>query len=309
MAREDEMLRIMQGFKGGGTRPRVIPPATRQPHMNLARGGTTFNDTLALVGEEGPEMVKLPAGATVMPADVTDAIRRGKRPVPMVEGGVVFGGYGQEAAAPTRFSDIYRTGTEEAGPFYTTQAGMQRLAAGGTRADVPWLEENVFGTRKDGVFTATNQWASPTEPGFMSQWRGPAPTPYAEGSPLQQFEMDRAQADMARSRIEEQAAAMPGGPIPARRGPISDVAGVQELLSGRQVRPLTGRLLEAAGLRTPSAQAWRNMSPDEQEIYMDLVARSGISPGYAQREMAAATPSGSPRSGTARVLPLAARRY
>ena len=129
MVRDDEMMQTIQNRYGGGMRPRikkpvVTPPDTRNPQIDFARGGTTFNDTLALVGEEGPEMVKLPAGATVMPADVTDAIRRGKRPVPMVEGGVVFGGYGQEAAAPTRFSDIYRTGTEEAGPFYTTQAGM-----------------------------------------------------------------------------------------------------------------------------------------------------------------------------------------
>ena len=292
-AQEADAMREMEVGAGGGRRlPRKKPPAPMNYETDrYARGGTTFNDTLALVGEEGPEMVKLPAGATVMPADVTDAIRRGKRPVPMVEGGVVFGGYGQEAAAPTRFSDIYGT-TDDEGPFYTTQAGLERLGAGGTRADVPSLPGTIFNTPQ-------------ASPGQLP-WAGPAPMTfdeaYAGATPL-------AQADMARSRIEEQAAAMPDSPIPARKGPISDVAGVQELLSGRQVRPLTGRLLEAAGLRTPSAQAWRNMSPDEQEIYMDLVARSGISPGYAQREMAAATPSGSPRSGTARVLPLAARRY
>jgi len=39
------------------------------------------------------------------------------------------------------------------------------------------------------------------------------------------------------------------------------------------------------------------------------VARSGIGPGYAQRAIQGAQPASAARAGTARVLPLAARRY
>jgi len=39
------------------------------------------------------------------------------------------------------------------------------------------------------------------------------------------------------------------------------------------------------------------------------VARSGIGQGYAQRAIQGAQPASAARAGTARVLPLAARRY
>lgn len=84
--------------------------------------------------------------------------------------------------------------------------------------------------------------------------------------------------------------------------------GIQELLASRSPRPLGGRLLHQAGMTLPSAQAWRNLTSDEQEIYSDLGARAGITPGYMQSELASARPSGGRGAGQATMLPLATRR-
>ena len=84
--------------------------------------------------------------------------------------------------------------------------------------------------------------------------------------------------------------------------------GIQELLAGRSPRPLGGRLLNQAGMTLPSAQSWRNLSSDEQEIYSDLGARAGITPGYMQSELESARPSGGRGAGQATMLPLATRR-
>ena len=84
--------------------------------------------------------------------------------------------------------------------------------------------------------------------------------------------------------------------------------GIQELLAGRSPRPLGGRLLNQAGMTLPSAQSWRNLSSDEQEIYGDLGARAGITSGYMQSELESARPSGGRGAGQASMLPLATRR-
>jgi len=58
---------------------------------DYAKGGTTFRNTMALVGEEGPELVHLPAGTKVIPADFTEAMLQGRKAKRMAEGGMVEG--------------------------------------------------------------------------------------------------------------------------------------------------------------------------------------------------------------------------
>jgi len=67
------------------------PPAvTRyEEYENMAGGGTTFRDTMALVGEEGPELVHLPAGTEVIPADFTEAMLHGRKAKRMANGGTM----------------------------------------------------------------------------------------------------------------------------------------------------------------------------------------------------------------------------
>ena len=94
-----------------------------------------------------------------------------------------------------------------------------------------------------------------------------------------------------------------------RGGELGDLPiGIQQILGGRSPRPLAGRLLRQAGMTLPSAQAWRNLSPDEQSVYTDLARRSGISEGYLQSELATSRPSGGGGARRGRMLPLATRR-
>ena len=94
-----------------------------------------------------------------------------------------------------------------------------------------------------------------------------------------------------------------------RGGDLGDLPiGVQQVLRGRSPRPLAGRLLRQAGMALPSAQAWRNLSSDEQSVYGDLAKRSGISEGYLQSELATSMPSGGGGTRRGRMLPLATRR-
>jgi len=55
----------------------------------MAGGGTTFRDTMALVGEEGPELVHLPAGTEVIRADFTEAMLHGRKAKRMANGGTM----------------------------------------------------------------------------------------------------------------------------------------------------------------------------------------------------------------------------
>jgi hypothetical protein len=64
-------------------------------------GGTAFRDTLALVGEEGPELVNLPAGSEVVPADFTEAMMEGRRPRRMANGGYASGASFQNVGPST----------------------------------------------------------------------------------------------------------------------------------------------------------------------------------------------------------------
>ena len=92
-------------------------------------------------------------------------------------------------------------------------------------------------------------------------------------------------------------------------GPLGNLPmGVREVIGGRSPKPLAGRLLRQAGLALPSAQAWRNLSPDDRAVYTDLAQRAGIPETYFQQELATAAPSGGGGRGRARMLPLATRR-
>ena len=195
--------------------------------------------------------------------------------------GLVFGPQEQERARTLGWGDVTAVGGEgttdpKTGEFregyFTTAEGLSALRGGARREEIPsWSREQFQAGVED-----KQSYARPSD--IMGSAQGELPI------------------------------AAPSN-IPERLGPISNVAGVQEVLSGRQVRPLTGRLMRAANINVPSAQAWRNLSPEEREIYMDLVARSGIGQGYAQRAIQGAQPASAARAGTARVLPLAARRY
>ena len=183
---------------------------------------------------------------------------------------MVFGDQEQELARTLGWGDVTSVGGE--GGYFTTSEGLSALRGGARREEIPSWSQAEF---EAGV-SRGDSYARPSD--IMGSSQG--------GLPI----------------------AAPSN-IPDRPGPISNVAGVQEVLSGRPVRPLTGRLMRAANINVPSAQAWRNLSPEEREIYMDLVARSGVGEGYAQRAIQGARPASAARAGTARVLPLAARRY
>ena len=71
--------------------PEPAAPGRGGWEPEFAEGGTTFRDTMALVGEEGPELVHLPAGAEVIPADFTEAMLYGRKAKRMANGGMVEG--------------------------------------------------------------------------------------------------------------------------------------------------------------------------------------------------------------------------
>ena len=68
--------------------------------------------------------------------------------------------------------------------------------------------------------------------------------------------------------------------------------GLRQLQAGRQIGPPTGKLLRAAGLSLPSAQAMQNLTPEDMGIFMDLGAQAGIPPGALSQELSLAIPGG-----------------
>ncbi|MEA3484018.1 MAG: hypothetical protein U9R65_18930, partial [Pseudomonadota bacterium] len=130
--------------------PVVSDPTTTYEVESLAQtpwsggwagGGPVFRDTLALVGEEGPEYVKLPRGARVIPADATREMMRGRRPIPMQEGGkatgqgLVFGPEEQERTRTLGWGDVTAVGGE--GGYFTTTEGLAALRGGARREEIP----------------------------------------------------------------------------------------------------------------------------------------------------------------------------
>jgi len=84
--------------------------------------------------------------------------------------------------------------------------------------------------------------------------------------------------------------------------------GIRRLQAGRSLGAPRGQLLRTAGIALPSAQARRRMLPGEREAFQGLGRMAGIPVGEFQQELGITTPSGAPRIGSARMLPLSLRR-
>jgi hypothetical protein len=84
--------------------------------------------------------------------------------------------------------------------------------------------------------------------------------------------------------------------------------GIRRLQAGRSLGAPRGQLLRTAGIALPSAQARRRMLPSEREAFQGLGRMAGIPAGEFQQELGITTPSGAPRTGSARMLPLSLRR-
>ena len=83
--------------------------------------------------------------------------------------------------------------------------------------------------------------------------------------------------------------------------------GISQFISGREVGPSQGRIFRRAGFTTPSAQALRNILPEELEEFRRMGARARIHEGTFERELAQGIASGTRRSNSARFLPLSLR--
>ena len=83
--------------------------------------------------------------------------------------------------------------------------------------------------------------------------------------------------------------------------------GISQFLGGREVGPSQGRLFRRAGFTTPSAQALRNILPEELEEFRAMGARARIPEGTFERELAQGIASGTRSSNSARFLPLSLR--
>ena len=84
-------------------------------------------------------------------------------------------------------------------------------------------------------------------------------------------------------------------------------SGVRRTIMGQSIAPSRGYLSRAAGITLPSAQAMRNMLPEEMDILQDLAAQTRIPERAFQKELALGIPSGERRRGSARFLPLSLR--
>jgi len=84
--------------------------------------------------------------------------------------------------------------------------------------------------------------------------------------------------------------------------------GIRQLQAGRSLGAPRGQLLRTAGIALPSAQAQRRMLPSEREAFAGLGRMAGIPAEEFQQELGITTPSGAPRTGSARMLPLSLRR-
>jgi len=71
-------------------------------------------------------------------------------------------------------------------------------------------------------------------------------------------------------------------------------AGVQQVMAGRPIEQPRS-LFRPAGLRVPSAQAMRNLVPEEMEAYRELGTLAGIPKGAYEREFRQAMPGGQAR--------------
>jgi len=185
----------------------------------FADGGPVFRDAMAIVGEQGPELVRLPEGAEVIPADFTQAMLQGRRPRRMQYGGKVqIGGEGGRLVQ---------------------ESDLEALRGGAV------LDQDVssfdFQPDQQGPVQFTERRLEPAEP---------KPSPYP--------------------------------------------AGVQQVMAGRPIEQPRS-LFRPAGLRVPSAQAMRNLVPEEMEAYRELGTLAGIPKGAYEREFRQAMPGGQAR--------------
>jgi len=237
-----------------------------------AGGGPVFRDTLALVGEEGPEYVKLPQGARVIPADATQEMRRGRRPRPMAEGGLVFNGdpvldpEKERSIRKLGWGDVTSVGGDAPGSYFTTQAGLAALRLD-PQADVPRYSREQIEAGVSYPTPAQLPGAGPD----LAGWEG-------GGLRVQDY---------------------------SRLGSTQVPAGVRRVQQGLPLAPTRNRLFRAAGLTVPSAQALRNFLPEELEVFREQGRLAGIPEGAFNQELIAGLPAGgvAPRS-----LALAPRR-
>jgi hypothetical protein len=83
--------------------------------------------------------------------------------------------------------------------------------------------------------------------------------------------------------------------------------GLSRALAGQAVGPSQGRIFRKAGFTTPSAQALRNLLPEELEQFRAMGARARIPEATFERELGQGIASGQRRTGSARFLPLSLR--
>ncbi|MEE8465860.1 MAG: hypothetical protein V3S68_05230 [Dehalococcoidia bacterium] len=67
---------------------------------------------------------------------------------------------------------------------------------------------------------------------------------------------------------------------------------VRSTLAGRSLAPSRGQLTRAAGIGLPSAQALRNFSPEDREVFFSLGELAGIPRGSFEQELAIGMPGG-----------------
>lgn len=239
-----------------------------------AEGGVVQGPTLALLGEKESEVV-VPFSKIddfrrgILPVKNSKITQTGSRVAEFAEGGLVFGA--DEVAARGGPSNVGGLPGYKGSDRYITADTLAKLRSGELTQDI-------------------------NDPSNI----------YAPGARTTETtdRLDAAQAaiESRPTTFEQSLANVSGG----EQGNLP--IGVQQVLGGRSPRPLAGRLLRQAGMALPSAQAWRNLSPDERSVYTDLARRSGISEGYLESELQTATPSGGGGARRARMLPLATRR-
>ena len=217
--------------------------------IGFAGGGKTFRDTMALVGEEGPELVRLPEGAEVIPADFTEAMLEGRRPRRMQYGGMV-------------------------------QIG----GAGGKKGPGRIVRESDLEALRRGASLAKTEYQDILDPALRKTERDRLMRELEEGTTQFQY-----QGGQYVQETRPQSPGMLSAPEKPRYP-----AGVQQVLAGRPIEQPRS-LFRPAGLRTPSAQAMRNLVPEEMEAYRELGTLAGIPKGAFEREFREAMPGGQAR--------------
>jgi hypothetical protein len=229
-----------------------------------------------LVGESGPELALFPNGTEIVPLDrpirPSQARRLRRRGVRgMQEGGLVFGP--EEVASRGGASNVGAVpGLSTMGdPRYITHETLEGIRSGSIiqNPDDPY---DIYRADRDTTPAMTREKA------LQEQIAGAR-------------QMDANVGIKFDSPFDS--------PLPL---------GIRQLQAGRSLGAPRGQLLRTAGIALPSAQARRRMLPSEREAFQGLGRMAGIPAGEFQQELGITTPSGAPRVGSARMLPLSLRR-